>query len=151
MKLLTLNFLTCARKACKSNPLSYPLQPKECTLEIVEQDFNLGFLVNILPRLDWPALITFTSELGLPGLKAEMPEKSELVVGGYSEVHREGEDEENRDDEIERREPTELARKLHRLLMETTIVEGKLACRACGHEYAVKEGIANFLLPSHLV
>jgi multifunctional methyltransferase subunit TRM112 len=29
--------------------------------------------------------------------------------------------------------------------------EGMLVCANCGHEYAVKEGIANFLLPSHLV
>jgi multifunctional methyltransferase subunit TRM112 len=40
---------------------------------------------------------------------------------------------------------------LHRLLMETQIMEGKLVCWNCGHEYAIKEGIANFLLPSHLV
>jgi multifunctional methyltransferase subunit TRM112 len=35
--------------------------------------------------------------------------------------------------------------------METSIASGKLACANCGHEYAVKEGIANFLLPSHMV
>jgi multifunctional methyltransferase subunit TRM112 len=40
---------------------------------------------------------------------------------------------------------------LHNLLMETQIMEGKLVCGNCGHEYAVREGIANFLLPSHLV
>lgn len=40
---------------------------------------------------------------------------------------------------------------LHNLLMETQIMEGKLVCRNCQHEYAVREGIANFLLPSHLV
>jgi multifunctional methyltransferase subunit TRM112 len=40
---------------------------------------------------------------------------------------------------------------LHHLLLETSISEGKLVCGNCGHEYAVKEGIANFLLPSHLV
>ena len=40
---------------------------------------------------------------------------------------------------------------LHHLLMETSVSEGKLVCGECGHEYAVKEGIANFLLPSHLV
>jgi len=40
---------------------------------------------------------------------------------------------------------------LHRLLMETQMMEGKLVCANCGHEYAVREGIANFLLPSHLV
>lgn len=40
---------------------------------------------------------------------------------------------------------------LHTLLVETSVREGKLVCASCGHEYAVKEGIANFLLPSHLV
>lgn len=40
---------------------------------------------------------------------------------------------------------------LHHLLMETQMMEGKLVCANCGHEYAVREGIANFLLPSHLV
>lgn len=29
-------------------------------------------------------------------------------------------------------------------------MEGKLVCGNCGHEYKIKEGIANFLLPSHL-
>ena len=145
MKLLTLNFLTCARKACKPNPDSFPLQPKDCTLEILETDFNLQFLVNILPRVDWPALTRFTSELGLSGLKSEVPEREELVAGGVGA----GAGDEEVD--LEENEGTGLARELHRLLMETTIQEGRLACRACGHEYAVKEGIANFLLPSHLV
>ena len=40
---------------------------------------------------------------------------------------------------------------LHHLLLETQISEGKLVCGHCGHEYAVKEGIANFLLPANLV
>jgi len=39
---------------------------------------------------------------------------------------------------------------LHTLLLETQVTEGKLVCGNCGHEYAIKEGIANFLLPSHL-
>lgn len=42
-------------------------------------------------------------------------------------------------------------KKLHTLLLETNIVSGKLVCGNCGHEYAVREGIANFLLPAHLV
>ena len=29
-------------------------------------------------------------------------------------------------------------------------MEGSLVCGNCGHEYSIKEGIANFLLPSHL-
>lgn len=32
--------------------------------------------------------------------------------------------------------------------METDVREGKLVCGNCGHEYLVKEGIANFLLPA---
>jgi multifunctional methyltransferase subunit TRM112 len=151
MKLLTLNFLTCARKACKPNPDSFPLQPKDCTLEILETDFNLQFLVNILPRLEWPALVTFTTELGLPGLKSEAPEKVELIAPVEGKEVEGGDGHEEDVGELEDREGTALAKDLHRLLMETTIQEGKLVCRACGHEYAVKEGIANFLLPSHLV
>ncbi|KIV99194.1 uncharacterized protein PV09_09145 [Verruconis gallopava] len=169
MKLLTLNFLTCARKACKPNPDSFPLQPKECTLEILETDFNLLFLCNILPRLEWPALVRITSELGLPGLKPEKPEREELIASQSSAADApstadaaaastasENADGEQMQDveqakDGEGQEGTQLAKDLHRLLMETTIQEGKLVCRACGHEYAVKEGIANFLLPSHLV
>lgn len=41
-------------------------------------------------------------------------------------------------------------RDLHTLLLETEIREGKMVCGNCGHEYKIKEGIANFLLPSHL-
>ena len=41
-------------------------------------------------------------------------------------------------------------RELHRLLLETEVTEGKMICGNCGHEYKIKEGIANFLLPSHL-
>lgn len=41
-------------------------------------------------------------------------------------------------------------RGLQRVLMETRVVEGKMVCGNCGHEYRIKEGIANFLLPNHL-
>ena len=39
---------------------------------------------------------------------------------------------------------------LHKLLLETEVIEGRMICGNCGHEYRIKEGIANFLLPSHL-
>ena len=44
----------------------------------------------------------------------------------------------------------EVMRGLHRVLLETRVVEGRMVCGNCGHEYRIKEGIANFLLPSHL-
>ncbi|KAF2222153.1 hypothetical protein BDZ85DRAFT_201350 [Elsinoe ampelina] len=131
MKLLTLNFVTCARKSCKSSPAAFPLHPQEAELEQIELDLNVVFIRNILPRLEWPAIKTIARELGLPSLPDETPEPETLVD--------------------ETGEPTQVLKDLHQLLMETGIESGKLVCGNCGHEYAIKEGIANFLLPSHLV
>ena len=44
----------------------------------------------------------------------------------------------------------QVMRDLHTLLLETEVREGKMVCGNCRHEYRIKEGIANFLLPSHL-
>lgn len=44
-----------------------------------------------------------------------------------------------------------MLQELHTLLFETQISEGALVCGSCGHEYQIREGIANFLLPNHLV
>jgi hypothetical protein len=66
MKLLTLNFLTCAIKTCKTNPASFPLHPRDAELEIVEADVNLAFLKNILPRIMWNELRGICSEVRSP-------------------------------------------------------------------------------------
>jgi multifunctional methyltransferase subunit TRM112 len=63
MKLLTLNFLTCAIKTCKTNPASFPLHPRDSELEIQEADINLPFLKNILPRLMWEEIRTICKEV----------------------------------------------------------------------------------------
>lgn len=160
MKILTLNFLTCARKACKPHAACFPLHPKDVELEIIDTDFNPLLLKNLLPRLEWPALKQMCNELGLPTLKDEPPEGSELFVDGSGagvedEEMGAGEGVKVREnageEDVQIQQSSQLARDLHRLLMETCIQEGKLVCGNCGHEYAVKEGIANFLLPSHLV
>ncbi|RYP24511.1 hypothetical protein DL765_000531 [Monosporascus sp. GIB2] len=127
MKVLSLNFLTCAVKACKSSSSSYPLHPKDAELVQDDIEVNPQLLINLLPRIDWSALSTTATELGFPALPPQPPTAEEL-----------------RGDE-------KTLRDLHGLLMETQMMEGKLVCGNCGHEYAVREGIANFLLPSHLV
>ncbi|PHH64901.1 hypothetical protein CDD81_3758 [Ophiocordyceps australis] len=127
MKVLSVNFLTCAVKECKSVAASYPLHPRDAELVVDEIELNAAMLVNVLPRLDWTALRTTATELGFPQLPDEPPSQEELQA----------------DDKM--------LRDLHHLLLETQISEGKLVCQNCGHEYAIKEGIANFLLPSHLV
>lgn len=63
MKVLSLNFLTCAAKACKSSSDSYPLHPKDAELVQDEIDLNPQMIVNVLPRLDWAALRTTSSEV----------------------------------------------------------------------------------------
>lgn len=63
MKVLTLNFLTCAVKACKSSPKSYPLHPKDAELVQDDLEVNADMIINVLPRLDWEALRTTSSEV----------------------------------------------------------------------------------------
>jgi multifunctional methyltransferase subunit TRM112 len=48
-------------------------------------------------------------------------------------------------------EDPKMLQELHTLLLETQISEGALVCGNCGHEFKIREGIANFLLPNHLV
>ena len=55
MKILTVNFLTCAVKACKTSPLSFPLHFEDAELEQSDIDYNPSFLSNILSRIDWEA------------------------------------------------------------------------------------------------
>jgi multifunctional methyltransferase subunit TRM112 len=86
--------------------------------------------------------------LGLPDLPEAAPTPSDLLdhEGGAGAL-------DTSEAEAEEREEvaSQTAKDLHRVLIETCIQEGKLVCGSCGHEYAVKEGVANFLLPGHLV
>ncbi|KEF52596.1 uncharacterized protein A1O9_11439 [Exophiala aquamarina CBS 119918] len=134
MKILTTNFLTCAVKTCKTSPLSFPLHFKDATLERTEIEFNPLFLRNVLPRVNWDALTTTATELGLQAL---VPEQNPIDVTGSSAAQTDASD--------------QVLRQLHSLLLETAVMEGKLVCGNCGFEYPIKEGVGNFLLPAHLV
>jgi hypothetical protein len=74
MKVLTLNFLTCAIKACKSSSASFPLHPKDCELVSDTLEANPSLIYNILPRVDWSALIVTASEV------CPLPPKSQFKV-----------------------------------------------------------------------
>ncbi|KAE8348411.1 hypothetical protein BDV28DRAFT_143540 [Aspergillus coremiiformis] len=126
MKLITANFLTCAVKGCKTSPASFPLHFRDAELELQELEFQPEFICNIVPRINWDSFQAMANELGFPKILDKKPESDDL-----------------KDEKI--------LRELHRLLLETQIIEGRLICGNCGHEYLIKEGIANFLLPSHLV
>ena len=158
MKLLSLNFLTCAIRTCKSSPSSFPLHPRDAELESVELDFSPQFLRNVLPRLEWGAMDTICKELGLrlpEGLGGTATTGDGAGGDGDGDAQEmEGVEEAVKDDApavVMENVTEEDLKALHRTLIETQIVSGKLVCGNCGHEYAVKEGIANFLLPAHLV
>jgi multifunctional methyltransferase subunit TRM112 len=63
MKVLSLNFLTCAVKTCKSSSDSYPLHPKDAELVHDDIEVNAELLINILPRIDWAALTITAKEV----------------------------------------------------------------------------------------
>lgn len=65
MKVLTLNFLSCAVKACKSSSDSFPLHPKDAELASDDVEINPQLLANLLPRIDWKALRTTSTEASI--------------------------------------------------------------------------------------
>ncbi|EPY53477.1 tRNA (guanine-N2-)-methyltransferase regulatory subunit Trm112 [Schizosaccharomyces cryophilus OY26] len=121
MKLLTVNFLTCSNKRCSGTSEAFPLKIEDAKLAIQEIELKPEFLRNILPRVDWNALLISTRQLGNHSLPEEKPELTE------------------ESDEV-------LLKSLHNVLLETEITEGKMTCGSCGHVYPIYEGIPNMLL-----
>ncbi|KAH3667338.1 hypothetical protein OGAPHI_002987 [Ogataea philodendri] len=124
MKFLTTNFVKCAVKACDASDASFPLKYDECELELQEHEYNQEFLISMVDRLDWNALVRVAADLGNTALPVTKPEN--LV------------------------ENEQMLKDLHSLLLETQITNGKMTCKNCGHIYYIKDSIANFLLPPHL-
>lgn len=124
MKFLTTNFVRCAVKSCDGTENSFPLKFEECQLQLEEQEFDADFIISMLERLDWSALVKVAADLGNTALSPQKPENID-----QNEV---------------------MLKDLHSLLMETQITDGKMVCGNCQHIYYVKNSIASFLLPPHL-
>ncbi|SCU77473.1 LAMI_0A01266g1_1 [Lachancea mirantina] len=132
MKFLTTNFLTCSVKECDRSNNSFPLHYKgeACQLEQDEGiEFNPEFLLRVIDRVEWDAVVSVAKDLGNSTLPQQKPvfENEEL----------------SEEDMI-------VLRDLHVLLIQTNIVEGEMTCRNCGHIYYIKNSIPNLLLPPHL-
>ena len=116
MKFLTTNFLKCSVKACDNNNDNFPLRyvGDKCQLEQDESiEFNPEFLLRIIDRLDWNAVIQVATDLGNSQLPANKPEFDENLE----------------------EEDMVILRDLHTLLIQTSIVEGEMQCKSCGHIY----------------
>lgn len=98
-----------------------------------------------------------SEELGLIAMLPSREDVERVVDRNQRDQQSEAEEQREQDgDEAMQEEMTEekeeeILKKLHTLLLETSVQEGKLCCGNCGFEYPVKEGVGNFLLPAHLV
>jgi multifunctional methyltransferase subunit TRM112 len=124
MKFLTTNFVRCAVKSCDGTEGSFPLHFENCQLELEEQEFDPDFIISMIERLEWSALVKVAADLGNNALPPQKP------------------------DNIDENET--MLKDLHSLLLETQITEGQMVCGNCKHIYYIKDSIASFLLPPHL-
>lgn len=129
MRLFTHNFLQCHAKKCTASGQNYPLlisllpPSLDDSLERVvhkEQEFNEPFIRNQLHKIEWTVLIQAAKECGV---EHELPE--ERPEAPYSES---------------------LLREIHRLLLETYVINGSMQCKSCKHVFPIKQGIPNMLL-----
>lgn len=67
MKFLTTNFVQCAVKSCARSSDSFPLSYAGVELVQQEVDYDPDFIVNILPKLEWNALLTVAKEVSING------------------------------------------------------------------------------------
>lgn len=67
MKFLTTNFVQCAVKSCARSSDSFPLSYAGVELVQQEVDFDPDFIVNILPKIEWNALLTVAKEVSNSG------------------------------------------------------------------------------------
>ncbi|EGN97341.1 hypothetical protein SERLA73DRAFT_139508 [Serpula lacrymans var. lacrymans S7.3] len=119
VRLITHNLLACHVKGCTTN--NFPLQFQDVQIELQEAEFNPDFVRNLLPRLEWGALVDAAKQVGDTSLPPEQPEMT--------------------DDDV--------LQKLHHVLLEIHITEGAMVCSNCKHIYPISNGIPNMLLSEH--
>ncbi|KAJ3040549.1 hypothetical protein HDV00_010729 [Rhizophlyctis rosea] len=101
---------------------NFPLRIEEAELEAAEADFNEDFMRRMTSRLEWGALVQTAGSLGI-ALPETLPEEPD----------------------------EEFLKKLHNVIMETRVKEGRMVCNGCGHVYPIKDGIPNMLLQDNEV
>lgn len=65
MRLLAANMLVCIVKGCQNN---FPLQIVPTRVEQEESEANVDFVLHMLPRIEYPALVQMAKEV-LGGLQ----------------------------------------------------------------------------------
>ena len=63
VRLITHNLLACHAKGCTQN--NFPLQFKDVSIELKEQELNPEFVRNFLPKIEWKALVETARQVSL--------------------------------------------------------------------------------------
>ncbi|KAF7312151.1 hypothetical protein MIND_00227600 [Mycena indigotica] len=113
VRLITHNLLACHAKGCTSN--NFPLQFKDVQIVVRESEFNPDFLRGFIPKIEWPALVSSSRELGDTSLSDQLPE---MLDDAFLKT-------------------------LHRVLFEIHVEEGVMICPNCSHHYPISNGIPN--------
>lgn len=79
VRLITHNLLACHAKGCTVN--NFPLGLQDIHIELHEQEFNPDFIQNILPKLEWQALVDAATLVSAsypfhPGAHAKVSEEA---------------------------------------------------------------------------
>ena len=115
MRLLTHNMLM-----SPGTKNGYPLAIEVEKMEEVEAEFSAEFMVRMVEKVDYPALLATVASLNVEsGLPAVVPEK-------FAE------------DET-------FLQALHHVLMEIEIVDGQLVCPETSKKFPVKDGIPSLM------
>tara|TARA_B110000208_G_scaffold8083_1_gene10423 strand:- start:97 stop:411 length:315 start_codon:yes stop_codon:yes gene_type:complete len=69
MRLFTHNMLQCNAKGVT---MGYPLTIEATEVEALETEYNPDFVRNLVPKLDWAALLAAAATLEIAGLPAEL-------------------------------------------------------------------------------
>jgi len=109
--------LMCNVKGCTTN--NFPLKIKANSVQKEASEFNAEFIMHILPKLEWGALVASTKELNLQ-IPEEIPKNAN--------------------------EDKNFLKSVHDVLIDLQIQEGSLICNNCSRAYPIANGVPNMLL-----
>uniref|UniRef100_A0A8C6CP31 Multifunctional methyltransferase subunit TRM112-like protein n=1 Tax=Moschus moschiferus TaxID=68415 RepID=A0A8C6CP31_MOSMO len=101
-------------------PRGFPLRLQATEVRINPVEFNPDFIVRMIPKVEWAALLEAADTLHL----IQVPKEP---IQGYE--HNE-----------------EFLRKMHHVLLEVEVLEGTLQCPESGRLFPISRGIPNMLL-----
>eukprot|EP00518_Triparma_eleuthera_P003022 CAMPEP_0182456000 /NCGR_PEP_ID=MMETSP1319-20130603/1985_1 /TAXON_ID=172717 /ORGANISM="Bolidomonas pacifica, Strain RCC208" /LENGTH=117 /DNA_ID=CAMNT_0024654175 /DNA_START=186 /DNA_END=535 /DNA_ORIENTATION=- len=117
MKLLLHNVL---RNNSKGVVEGYPLRITASEVQVTDNEYNEEFVRHMLPTLNWGVLVEAAKSVGITTLP------SSLTPALSSD--------------------SSFLRALHHVLVNVHVVSGVLTCPETGKEFAISDGIANFML-----